>query len=439
MLEGFVWDFFYLYHPVNHRQPAKLFVPTEQVVRFLDYVNATVGIKLTIPYGSPGEAFTVDFTNIEGHGPRYLGRTNQKADFEALLKTQPGWDEDDACEGASQAQIGDLIAKLRRCNVEDEKKREKEIAVIAREASAKQRRSDLQLVQHLLGLRPETRSYQDTQLPMDTTKPVPFKPFKDAVVASIDIEVAEEANSTIYEIGISILDTRDLANVGPGDGSDWFSLIKSHHLLTYEYLTCRNSKYVNGCPDMFNFGISELPDEADLAKRLLSILKKHVHPDGATENDWQLHRPLIVVGHGFKSDAGFLRSIGVDLNNEIYSHAAVIDTQHIDQVCHDLPQPRNLAALLSELEIKSTYLHNAGNDATYTMQALIAMAVRARTHELAEIAELEEELGADTGRITTPAQAPEQTAAVKNFVECLRKKRRPGEPSHEWRKRYHGF
>jgi hypothetical protein len=38
--------------------------------------------------------------------------------------------------------------------------------------------------------------------------------------------------------------------------------------------------------------------------------------------------------------------------------------------------PRNLGSILAELGIIGWNLHNAGNDATYTLQAMIAIAVK---------------------------------------------------------------
>lgn len=40
------------------------------------------------------------------------------------------------------------------------------------------------------------------------------------------------------------------------------------------------------------------------------------------------------------------------------------------------PNPRNLAAILAELGITGWNLHNAGNDATYTLQAMIGIAIQ---------------------------------------------------------------
>jgi hypothetical protein len=41
-------------------------------------------------------------------------------------------------------------------------------------------------------------------------------------------------------------------------------------------------------------------------------------------------------------------------------------------------QARNLGSILADLDIAGWDLHNAGNDAMYTLQAMVGIAVRAR-------------------------------------------------------------
>jgi hypothetical protein len=55
------------------------------------------------------------------------------------------------------------------------------------------------------------------------------------------------------------------------------------------------------------------------------------------------------------------------------------------------PSPRNLGSVLTNIDIAGWYLHNAGNDAVYTLQAMIAIAMRAMLEKLDDNA-LEEEM-----------------------------------------------
>ena len=47
----------------------------------------------------------------------------------------------------------------------------------------------------------------------------------------------------------------------------------------------------------------------------------------------------------------------------------------------DENNPRNLATILAELGITAWNLHNAGNDAVYTLQALIAIVIKSLSEE----------------------------------------------------------
>lgn len=237
--------------------PAKLFVPTEQLVRFLDYVNATIGIQLSVPDGPPGFSFQLTFGVGGCSGPRYVGRTTQKSELTSLIEGVPDFDELDAYKDAGEYGIEDIINKLNARGETGDK--DKESAARKREGKTRRKLAGIQLVQHLLGLRPEGQGQRLDEdghvIMLDVGKSIPFKPYEDVVLIAIDIEVNEEAHGDILEIGIATLDTKDLAGVAPGEnGKEWFPLIKAHHLHTYEYRFQRNSKHVQGFPDMFNFG-----------------------------------------------------------------------------------------------------------------------------------------------------------------------------------------
>lgn len=59
----------------------------------------------------------------------------------------------------------------------------------------------------------------------------------------------------VTEVGIAVLDTKDIDGIPPGDnGANWFQLIKAYHLRVDEYKGIVNSEFVQGCPHAFNFG-----------------------------------------------------------------------------------------------------------------------------------------------------------------------------------------
>lgn len=55
----------------------------------------------------------------------------------------------------------------------------------------------------------------------------------------------------------------------------------------------------------------------------------------------------------------------------------LIDTSSMYRAFKREPNPRNLGSILANLDISGWYLHNAGNDAVYTLQAMIGIALRA--------------------------------------------------------------
>lgn len=120
-------------------------------------------------------------------------------------------------------------------------------------------------------------------------------------------------------------------------------------------------------------------------------------------------RTVLIVGHGLNSDLIYLSK----LNSSIFAskptptfsadgHAEVnqldtdlrdraargakaldsinesLDTAELYKAMMKDQNPRSLAGLLYDLEIAGFYLHNGGNDARYTLEALVAMTVKAR-------------------------------------------------------------
>lgn len=77
----------------------------------------------------------------------------------------------------------------------------------------------------------------------------------DVLFVCFDAEALEQKPNPVSEIGIAILDVQDIHNVESGPcGRDWWPMIKAHHLRTKEYSGLVNYRYVQGCPDKFDFG-----------------------------------------------------------------------------------------------------------------------------------------------------------------------------------------
>ena len=86
-------------------------------------------------------------------------------------------------------------------------------------------------------------------------------------------------------------------------------------------------------------------------------------------------RKIILVGHGVGADITYLKSIGYDVHNLSNLHE-VVDTALMWQALKRELSPRNLGSILVDLDIHGWNLHNAGNDAVYTLQAMVRISIK---------------------------------------------------------------
>lgn len=89
----------------------------------------------------------------------------------------------------------------------------------------------------------------------------------------------------------------------------------------------------------------------------------------------------MLVFHDSASDIKFLEALKYDVT-EAKSVLEIVDTRDMYQHGVKASQPAGLERVLAELNIPSRYLHNAGNDAVYTMQAMIGLAFKLRQKSL---------------------------------------------------------
>jgi len=154
-------------------------------------------------------------------------------------------------------------------------------------------------------------------------------------------------------------------------------------------------------------------------------------------------RNILLVGHAIGGDLDFLKEIGSKIfssargtypiaamdmmgtgegaSNILASILEALDTGNLYRVVKKETQTRNLKSILSDLGRPFPFPHNGGNDARYTLEALVAMTVKARLED--DKAKPEEQLrmaqnfGADEwNKITTkgapPQLGPAQTQAI---------------------------
>ncbi|KAL1955317.1 hypothetical protein VTO42DRAFT_8657 [Malbranchea cinnamomea] len=274
-------------------------------------------------------------------------------------------------------------------------------------------------------------------LPLDVNQPAPF-PFADEpIFICIDVESNEKCHDQITEIGISTLDTLDLVGVPPGpDGTNWMAKIKSRHFRISEYAHVVNSDFLQGCPESFEFGESEWISIKNAGKIVDSCFRPPYSTDSghntrqstpvkagdvvcavdaegertfvSGREDIQANGPaesikqpksrprnLVLLGHDIVSDIRYLRKLGCKvLNSDANSRSddksgnteqpiflESLDTSVLFRVLKRETQPSSLAKVLVDLGIVGWSLHNAGNDARYTLQAMIGIALRTRLQD----------------------------------------------------------
>ncbi|KAH6610758.1 atp-dependent dna helicase 2 subunit 2 [Trichoderma cornu-damae] len=356
ILEDRVWDLgvrskchgsFYLHNPEKPSEKPRLLVPTVQLESFLVGINSELGTSLCIPGGINQDRFCMRFGQGGAPRPRYLKRCrDQKVlnvesfpDFQ-----QADWESFKASNNAIQQDWMNKWHMMVPRPFSRDKKKDAGKRAAARKRLDRER------------MLCETQEYLCLQGNGNQ---------RDVVFLCMDVEAIEMPPNPISEIGIAILDVKDLDGVQPGPGGqNWWQFIKAHHLRTKEYSGLVNHRFVHGCPSLFDFGVSTFPEECELPEAIESVLAPY------TEEK----RQLVFVAHDARQDIKYLSSVGFEVL-AIRGLVEQLDTKEIHQAWRESEQGKSLQHVLNELLIRSKHLHNAGNDAVFTLRALIGMAI----------------------------------------------------------------
>lgn len=255
--------------------------------------------------------------------------------------------------------------------------------------------------------------------PLLLEKVAPYLFADQPIFITIDVEWNERQRNQITEVGISTLDTLDIARVAPGPGGkNWQQWIRSRHIRIKEYAHVVNREFVLGCPDHFGFGKSEVVPLKNAARVVESCFRppysaqvpvKFVDEDStgekpkitietAIEGYKLCPRNVVLVGHGLHADFSYLQALGCDMFSEnalktqpqAYSQEVLfnqtaqspfidtLDTATMFQGLKRDVHSRSLENVLASLDILGWNFHNAGNDARYTLEAMVCMIINAR-------------------------------------------------------------
>ncbi|QSZ30659.1 hypothetical protein DSL72_000217 [Monilinia vaccinii-corymbosi] len=383
------WDFFYLYRlEEDPNQSPIILVPTRQVEHFLAVINRTLGTNLTIPSGSKG-AFDAVFNSDGTPYPRYLGRVlNKNMADELRENVPPRYYKLDGEPPITKPPVDMSLEAFRRkidalnATAKNKKAANKEKQRADRISKQQAWKDSTKRVQRYLGLRKRSDSSTsgsgnsaDVNTFYDPEQPTKF-PMEDAIVfVCIDVEAYELNNNIITEIGIATLDVLDIAGMEPGVlGANWRKAIRARHFRIKEHMHLNNSKHVQGCADRFEFGKSEIISRDDAPHVVGSCFKYPFSSPSPSAELANEKRNIILVGHDVDADIRFLRQIGYEINN-LKLHEGC-DTTLMWRALKRESNPRSLAAILAEIGIAAWNLHNAGNDAVYTLQAMLGIACK---------------------------------------------------------------
>lgn len=180
----------------------------------------------------------------------------------------------------------------------------------------------------------------------------------------------------------------------------------------------------------FKFGNSEWLKLEDAPAKVASLFR----PPTASGT----RRTLVLVGHDVNQDIRFLLRMGYDVSNlgTLHKGSPKIDTQNLYRAVQQekdhskratLTASVRLSRILEEYDITPWGLHNAGNDAVYTLQAMLAMAVESA--KAREAPAPQQDWNADMSMLRQPAVKKDEN---DGWDDDLPEWKRKGRADDDW-------
>ncbi|OBA20890.1 hypothetical protein METBIDRAFT_41865 [Metschnikowia bicuspidata var. bicuspidata NRRL YB-4993] len=170
---------------------------------------------------------------------------------------------------------------------------------------------------------------------------------RSSALFCVDVEAWEHDTKQITEIGISIYDPsfQELALV-PN--------IKTYHIRIAEGINFKNGDYVPDHSANFSGGDSYVFSRLQARSLLQALINFYFGPN----------YPFFcsLVGHDLKGDIKWLENLGVSISRNVRK----LDTQTLFSYTHGRDRA-SLKNALRTLNQPYAFLHNAGNDAYYTI------------------------------------------------------------------------
>ncbi|KAI4177197.1 MAG: hypothetical protein LQ343_000680 [Gyalolechia ehrenbergii] len=413
------WSLYYIYTLLDTANKPLVLVPASEVQALFDDIKSELRLLVYFPSVEKEPGFLLSFTEKGIPRPRYLGRLDLEHSLDEMeAKIPPFTHEvndnpriDDRSFAAFKKKMEEAVQAMKQKSKFQKNKKKKERITLKQSWCEQMKRA-----QCYLGVRPRkepgmrdpasdpsipireleqaVQRYnlsQCIELPdLDISEPAPFEFRSNVVFICVDVEAYEKNERPITEIGISTLDTSDLIGLPPGEvGKTWMKKIRTRHFRIKETAHLHNSEFVAGCADRFEpeFGESEWISFKDAPQVIASCFRPPYsrpldHLNGGLSNDAEgtpePKRKLVLVGHDIKNDIHYLRKLGYDVSN-LSNLIEALDTADLYRAWKHQLNPSKLGSILVDLELTGWNLHNAGNDAAYTLQSLIGIAIFART------------------------------------------------------------
>lgn len=172
---------------------------------------------------------------------------------------------------------------------------------------------------------------------------------RSKVLIALDVEAWEKNSNKVIEIGLAVYNPAEQAG-------SIFPNIRQVHIVVSEHQRMFNGKYCPNNKDKFMGGSSHVLTLRESSKFLQMIFSEYAKRESDT----------VLVGHHILGDIKWLRQIGVKISDEI----DVIDTEKLYGLSFE--SGGSLRGILRAVDIPHGYLHNAANDAYYTLLAAFA-------------------------------------------------------------------
>lgn len=169
---------------------------------------------------------------------------------------------------------------------------------------------------------------------------------RKTVLFCVDVEAWEQQTRLVTEIGVSIYDPR-------GQELAMSPYIKTYHILIKENMHRKNGRFVPEHSANFNGGLSYVLTKDSAIDLMQSLIDTYFH---------NLPMPCILVGHDVKGDIKWLSQLGIQMPTNV----EVLDTQILYTQTHGR-HGNSLKNALRDIGQPYAFLHNAGNDAYYTV------------------------------------------------------------------------